>query len=151
MKRAETLAYLKVGTMAVVLSMVEDDFIDRDRHPNDVFGHGTHVSGTIAGNDAADRGGGVALGLVTDESHRRADFDLGVPDGEVPQDDGAAARQIERGEFLDDFEEKILLRHPGDLLIEREAVHDLAHVLRKAIDVRVQVRRELIRIAEEFR
>src|ERR687897_778172 len=24
------------------------DFIGRDRHPNDVFGHGTHVSGTIA-------------------------------------------------------------------------------------------------------
>jgi serine protease len=24
------------------------DFIDRDRHPNDSFGHGTHVSGTIA-------------------------------------------------------------------------------------------------------
>jgi serine protease len=24
------------------------DFIDRDRHPNDVFGHGTHVAGTIA-------------------------------------------------------------------------------------------------------
>jgi serine protease len=24
------------------------DFIDRDRHPNDVYGHGTHVAGTIA-------------------------------------------------------------------------------------------------------
>jgi len=24
------------------------DFIDRDKHPNDVFGHGTHVAGTIA-------------------------------------------------------------------------------------------------------
>jgi serine protease len=24
------------------------DFIDRDRHPNDEFGHGTHVAGTIA-------------------------------------------------------------------------------------------------------
>jgi serine protease len=24
------------------------DFIDRDAHPNDVFGHGTHVAGTIA-------------------------------------------------------------------------------------------------------
>ena len=24
------------------------DFIDDDRHPNDSFGHGTHVSGTIA-------------------------------------------------------------------------------------------------------
>jgi serine protease len=24
------------------------DFIDRDKHPNDVYGHGTHVAGTIA-------------------------------------------------------------------------------------------------------
>jgi serine protease len=24
------------------------DFVDRDRHPDDVFGHGTHVAGTIA-------------------------------------------------------------------------------------------------------
>ena len=26
------------------------DFVDGDRHPNDLNGHGTHVSGTIAGN-----------------------------------------------------------------------------------------------------
>ena len=24
------------------------DFVGHDRHPNDVFGHGTHVAGTIA-------------------------------------------------------------------------------------------------------
>ena len=34
------------------------DFIDDDRHPNDVFGHGTHVSGTIA--QATNNGRGVA-------------------------------------------------------------------------------------------
>lgn len=34
------------------------DFIDRDRHPNDVFGHGTHVTGTIA--QATNNGLGTA-------------------------------------------------------------------------------------------
>jgi serine protease len=34
------------------------DFIDRDRHPNDVFGHGTHVTGTIA--QATNNGTGAA-------------------------------------------------------------------------------------------
>jgi serine protease len=34
------------------------DFIDRDHHPNDVFGHGTHVAGTIA--QATDNGEGAA-------------------------------------------------------------------------------------------
>jgi serine protease len=39
------------------------DFIDRDRHPNDVFGHGTHVSGTIAQNTNNGRGtAGIAYG-----------------------------------------------------------------------------------------
>jgi len=40
------------------------DFIDRDRHPNDVFGHGTHVTGTIA--QATNNGigaAGVAYGV----------------------------------------------------------------------------------------
>jgi serine protease len=34
------------------------DFVDRDRHPNDRYGHGTHVTGTIA--QATDNGRGAA-------------------------------------------------------------------------------------------
>ena len=34
------------------------DFVGRDRHPNDAFGHGTHVAGTIA--QATDNGRGPA-------------------------------------------------------------------------------------------
>ena len=40
------------------------DFIDRDRHPNDVFGHGTHVTGTIAQATNNEIGAaGVAYGV----------------------------------------------------------------------------------------
>jgi serine protease len=40
------------------------DFIDRDRHPNDVFGHGTHVTGTIAQATNNGRGAaGIAYGV----------------------------------------------------------------------------------------
>ena len=59
-------------------------------------------------------------------------------------------RQIDRGERLDDLVQQVLLGHARDLLIEREALHDLADVRREAVDVGVEVGRELIRVVEEL-
>ena len=40
------------------------DFVDRDRHPNDRYGHGTHVTGTLAEATNNDRAvAGVAYGV----------------------------------------------------------------------------------------
>ena len=61
------------------------------------------------------------------------------------------ARGRSRRERLDDLVEQVLLRHAGDLLVEREALHDLADVLREAVDVGVEVRRELVRVVEQLR
>ena len=58
-------------------------------------------------------------------------------------------REIHGGEFLDDLIEQVLFRHPHDLLVERETFHDLAHVLREAVDVGVEVRCELIWVVQQ--
>ncbi len=42
-------------------------------------------------------------------------------------------REIDRGECLDDLVEQVLLGHARDLLVEREPLHDVAHVRREAL------------------
>jgi len=56
----------------------------------------------------------------------------------------ATRRQIDRGELLDDFVQQVLLGHARDLLIEGQALHDFANVLREAVDVGVEVRCKLV-------
>ena len=58
-------------------------------------------------------------------------------------------RQIEVCELLDDLEQQVAFVHTGDVLTEAEAFHDLAHVLREADDVGVEVLRELVRVVEQ--
>ena len=61
-----------------------------------------------------------------------------------------SGREVDRGELLDDLVQEVLLGHAGDLLIEREPLHDLADVARKAVDVGVEVGRELVGVVEEL-
>jgi len=63
------------------------DFIGRDRHPNDVFGHGTHVAGTIA--QATDNGLATA-GIA----YRAKIMPLRVLDSSGSGDSVAIARAI---------------------------------------------------------
>jgi serine protease len=63
------------------------DFIGRDRHPNDVFGHGTHVAGTIAQTTNNRRGAaGIAFNAKI--------MPLRVLDGRGEGDSAAIARAI---------------------------------------------------------
>lgn len=58
--------------------------------------------------------------------------------------------EIDLRKGFDDFVEKILLRHPGDLLVEPKAFHNAAHVRRELVDVTVEIWRELVRIVEQL-
>jgi serine protease len=63
------------------------DFIDEDRHPNDVFGHGTHVTGTIASATNNRRG-------VAGIAYRAQIMPLRVLDAQGSGDSVAIARAI---------------------------------------------------------
>ena len=63
----------------------------------------------------------------------------------------AVGREIDRGERLDDLVEQVLLGHPRDLLVEGEPLHDGADVGREAVDVAVEVGRELVGVVEQLR
>jgi serine protease len=63
------------------------DFIDNDRHPNDSFGHGTHVSGTIAQTT----GNGVATAGI---AYNAKIMPLRVLDEQGSGDSAAIARAI---------------------------------------------------------
>jgi serine protease len=63
------------------------DFIDNDRHPNDLFGHGTHVSGTIAQTT----GNGVATAGI---AYNAKIMPLRVLDDQGSGDSAAIARAI---------------------------------------------------------
>jgi hypothetical protein len=58
--------------------------------------------------------------------------------------------KIDFRESLDDFIEQIFLRHPSDLLVEREPIHNVAHVLGEPADVAVEIERELVWIVEKL-
>ena len=66
------------------------DFIDNDRHPNDSFGHGTHVSGTIAQTT----GNGVATAGI---AYNAKIMPLRVLDDQGSGDSAAIARAIRWG------------------------------------------------------
>jgi serine protease len=74
------------------------DFIDNDRHPNDVFGHGTHVAGTIAQATHNGRGAaGIAYGAKI--------MPLRVLDAAGSGDSAAIARAI-----------RFAVRHEADVI-----------------------------------
>lgn len=61
----------------------------------------------------------------------------------------AARRQVDGGELLDDEEEQVFLGHFRDLRVEAETLHDVADVGREAVEIAVEVRRELVGIIEQ--
>ena len=60
-------------------------------------------------------------------------------------------REVDSGEALHHLVEQVLLLHAGDLPVEGEALHDLAHVGRESVDVGVQIGGDLVRVVQQLR
>ena len=61
----------------------------------------------------------------------------------------ALGREVDAREPLDDLEQQVLLVHARDLHIEREALHDLAHVGREVPDVGAEVLRDQVGVVQQ--
>ena len=60
-------------------------------------------------------------------------------------------QEAQVGEGLRDLEQQVPLVHARDVILEPEALHDLAHVGREGVDVLAEVLRDLVRIVEQPR
>ena len=60
-------------------------------------------------------------------------------------------REVDGSEPLDDQIEKVFLSHSGDLRTKVEPLHNRSDIGRKAVDVAVQVRRELVGVVQQPR
>ena len=63
----------------------------------------------------------------------------------------ALRREVHVGERLHDLEQQVPLVHARDVILEPEALHDLAHIGRERGDVAAEVLRDLIRVVEQPR
>ena len=59
--------------------------------------------------------------------------------------------EIDARKGLDDLIEQVLLVHAGDLLVEREPLHDLAHIRRECLDVGAQIGGDVVRRIQQPR
>jgi serine protease len=99
------------------------DFIDNDRHPNDSFGHGTHVSGTIA----QATGNGVATAGI---AYNARIMPLRVLDDQGSGDSAAIARAIRWAARHDADVINLSLEFPAD--VRAAEIPDVIGALRYA-------------------
>jgi len=63
----------------------------------------------------------------------------------------ALGGEVHGRELLDHLVQQVFLRQARDLLIEGEALHDLADVAREAVQIGVEVGRELVGVVQQLR